>query len=77
MTDFSPTNTADTLYVYSGDYGDSLGVLLEMAQKHFNDSKIDIDDINVAAENIHCRSVNYDLHCASDYDTYFVITLIE
>ncbi len=48
-----------------------LSEILEMAQEHF---KCEISELNIEAEHIHTSCLTYDLHDASDWETYIIIT---
>ena len=71
ITDFTPDNDANTLYIYAND-GDTLAELLERAKAHFGQD-ISLEELNIRAEKIHTRCIYYDLHDASDWDNYIVI----
>jgi hypothetical protein len=72
IVNFSPENTPDKLYIYSGFGNISFSDLLDSIKNHFGED-IDLSALTITPEHIHTRCITYDLHDPSDYDDYLVI----
>ena len=68
---FWPDDDDTTLYLASGWL--TLADLLQHAKDHFGED-VKMEDIEVSAENIHTDCLTYDLHDASDYTNFIVLT---
>ena len=70
ITDFTPDNDANTLYVRSSDCV-SMSDLYIMAQDHFGEDAM--DDLQIRSEKIHVYCLTYDQYDPSDYADFIVI----
>ncbi len=69
---FTPDNTADKLYIRSGNVSD-LDELLDRVQEHFGPD-ISLCDIEIEAEHIQTECLGYDIHDPHDYSDYLVLS---
>lgn len=73
-TNCYPKDTDDTLWIEI--HGDkSIGDIMRAAKQKWPD--VDFDDITIDAVNHHQYSIYYDLHDASDYVQYLVLSVEE
>jgi len=69
---FTPDDTDECFYI-RGD--ESLSEIISRAKEKWG-ADINMDDINVSAENIHEDCLDYDLYDRSDYADYLCISII-
>lgn len=72
MQEYYPENTSTTLYIRNSFNDYSLAELLEQAKDHFP-GVIDLEQLTIRSEKIHCRCLTYDLYDSSDWDDYIII----
>lgn len=70
ITDFWPDDTDTTIYLVSSNQ--TMSELLETAKRKWPEATL--ENITIAAENIHTHCIYYDLHDAGDYTLFTVLT---
>ena len=72
IRDFTPDDTAETLYLDSSCSW-ALSDLLERARQKWGEA-IAVDDLSIEADYLHTHCLGYDRYDPSDYTKYLVIT---
>lgn len=70
---FWPESTPDTLYINASTGCYSMLTLMIIAEDYFGKST-DVERFNIDVENIHTNAITYDLHDASDWTLFYVLT---
>lgn len=69
MKDYTPKNDKDNLYIHTEC---DMDVLIFLIQNHFGED-VDMSELNIESEYIHCRFIGYDVYDWNDYDNYIVV----